>query len=190
MSNTIDTLTSIKAALSAGRISTFDTAAGVTQPSDPRGVALYAWNAQVAAYLLMPLHICEVVVRNAAADAIEAIHGTNWPWNPGFQSSLPTGRGWSPLANEGTIIRFALATPARRRFHVDEEAAQPGTNPSIENNRRSLSYQPFAALGAMMVLGAGVSAEGIRLARVASIWRRRMATEDIRPIFALYSPYG
>ena len=95
MSNTIDTLAAIKAALSAGRISTYETAAGVTQPTDPRAVALYAWNAQIASYFLMPLHICEVVVRNAAADAIEAVYGPNWPWNSRFQFSLPTGPGYS-----------------------------------------------------------------------------------------------
>ncbi len=99
MSNTVDTLASIKAALSAGRISTFETATHTTQPSDPAAVALYAWNAQIAAYLLMPLHICEVVVRNAASEAIAAIHGANWPWNPGFHASLPlrlNGTRYSP----------------------------------------------------------------------------------------------
>jgi hypothetical protein len=112
MSNTIDTLAAIKAALSAGRISTFETAAGVTQPTDPRAVALYAWNAQVAAYLFMPLHICEVVVRNAAADAIEAVHGTNWPWNTGFQASLPTGPGYSPR-NDLINVSNTQTTPGK-----------------------------------------------------------------------------
>jgi len=34
-----------------------------------RALALYAWNAEVSAALLAPLHICEVVMRNAAAEA-------------------------------------------------------------------------------------------------------------------------
>ena len=52
-------------------------------------LALYAWNAQICGALLPPLHICEVVVRNAVADAFEATHGARWPWNPGFERSLP-----------------------------------------------------------------------------------------------------
>jgi hypothetical protein len=40
-----------------------------------------------------------------------------------------------------------------------------------------------------MVRDAGVSAEGIRLARLASIWRRSMAAEGIITIFALCSLY-
>jgi hypothetical protein len=89
MSNTIDTVAAIKDALSSSRIGTYEAAAGNGGPDDPSAVALYAWNAQVSAYLLMPLHICEVVVRNAAAAAIEAIHGPDWPWNLGFLASLP-----------------------------------------------------------------------------------------------------
>jgi hypothetical protein len=89
MSNTLDTVAAIKHALSAGRIGTYEVAAGTAHPDDPSAVALYTWNAQISAYLLVPLHICEVVVRNAAADAIEAIHGPNWPWNRGFLASLP-----------------------------------------------------------------------------------------------------
>ena len=100
MSNTtIDTISAIKGAISAGRIGTYEVAAHPTHSADPSAVALYAWNAQVSAYLLMPLHICEVVVRNAASEAIGAIHGANWPWNPGFQSNLPprlTGTRYSP----------------------------------------------------------------------------------------------
>ena len=113
MSNTIDTLAAIKTALSAGRISTFETAACVTQPADPKAVALYIWNAQVAAYLLVPLHICEVVVRNAAADAIEAVHGTNWPWNTGFHASLPTSPGFYSPRNDLLNVSNTHTTPGK-----------------------------------------------------------------------------
>ena len=37
----------------------------------------------------MPLQVCEVAVRNGVAEAIEAVHGANWPWSNGFIRSLP-----------------------------------------------------------------------------------------------------
>lgn len=59
----------IKAALSAARLGTFE---AEIEPSDQvlqRTLALYAWNAQVSAAMLAPLHLCEVVIRNAVSDA-------------------------------------------------------------------------------------------------------------------------
>ena len=69
----------IKAALSPARMATYE---GATQAADvlPGALALYAWNAQVSAAMMAPLHICEVAVRNAVAEAIEAVYGPNWPW--------------------------------------------------------------------------------------------------------------
>ena len=47
--------------------------------------------------MLAPLHLCEVVLRNAIADAIAAAHGPRWPWDAGFLRSLPNPRnGYSP----------------------------------------------------------------------------------------------
>jgi hypothetical protein len=58
---------------------------------------LYAWNAQVSGALLTPLHICEVVIRNTVATVLESVHGSQWPWVPGFERSLPDPRGgYSP----------------------------------------------------------------------------------------------
>jgi hypothetical protein len=99
MSNTETTIRAIKSALSPARISTYETATGALADDDPRAIALYAWTAQVSAALFAPLHICEVVVRNAAADALEAVYGPRWPWNRGFVLSLPTsqpGIGYNP----------------------------------------------------------------------------------------------
>jgi hypothetical protein len=62
-------------------------------------VALYTWNAQVSGALLTPLHICEVVLRNAVSDAIEQVYGPRWPWSTGFLQSLPNppkGGGYNP----------------------------------------------------------------------------------------------
>lgn len=58
----------------------------------PRALALYQWNMEVSAALTMPLHICEVGTRNAVVEAIEIVHGANWPWSKGFVASLPQPR--------------------------------------------------------------------------------------------------
>lgn len=87
-------LQEIREALSLARISTYDRAA---MAGDAAAVELYAWNAQVSAAFLVPLHIVEVVTRNAAAEGIETLYGPRWPWSPGFEQSLPdTRRGYMP----------------------------------------------------------------------------------------------
>lgn len=78
----------IKAALSAPRVGTYEGATAGT-PQLPCALALYAWNAQVSAAMLAPLHFCEVTIRNAVSDAIAAAHGPQWPWDAGFIRSLP-----------------------------------------------------------------------------------------------------
>ncbi|ABC21401.1 hypothetical protein [Rhodospirillum rubrum] len=80
----------IKASLSAARLSTYEAAANTRGDDDSSALDLYLWNAQVSGGFLAPLHICEVVVRNAVADAIEAKYGSRWPWSPGFEQSLPS----------------------------------------------------------------------------------------------------
>ena len=58
-------------------------------------LALYRWNLEVSAAFIGSLHLCEIAVRNGIADAIEAVHGSNWPWNEGFIRSLPSPSGKS-----------------------------------------------------------------------------------------------
>lgn len=83
----------IQAALSPARMSTYEMTVGDT----PSALALYAWNANISGTLLIPLHICEVVVRNAVSDALINIYGSNWPWNTTFECSLPNNRfGYKP----------------------------------------------------------------------------------------------
>lgn len=79
----------IKAALSAARLGTFEAAIQPPWETLPAALSLYAWNAQVSAALLAPLHLCEVVVRNAVSDALTAVYGSQWPWEAVFESSLP-----------------------------------------------------------------------------------------------------
>lgn len=85
------TITAIKNALSTARMSTYELVVdGMgNQISPAQALDLYAWNAQVSAALMAPLHICEVVVRNAVADVLVAQYGDKWPWSPGFEKSLP-----------------------------------------------------------------------------------------------------
>ncbi len=95
-STTIPTLQAVKNALSAARIGTYETATGTTG-NDPKALELYAWNAQVSGALLVPLHICEVVVRNSVSEALETLYGQRWPWSPVFEHSLPNPSvGYSP----------------------------------------------------------------------------------------------
>ena len=57
-----------------------------------QALELYAWNMEVSSAFMVPLHLCEVAIRNAAADGIESVHGANWPWVNGFIRSLPVPR--------------------------------------------------------------------------------------------------
>jgi len=66
----------IKEALSAARLGTYE-AATTAVPMLPGALALYAWNAQISAAMLAPLHLCEVVMRNAVSDALVAIYGAD-----------------------------------------------------------------------------------------------------------------
>ncbi|WP_341961004.1 hypothetical protein [Pseudomonas sp. RC10] len=76
------------------------------------GLKLYAWNARVSGTLLVPLHICEVVIRNAVADALEAMHGPQWPWNPGFERSLPRlgGPGYDAVSDLQNVRKKVATT--------------------------------------------------------------------------------
>lgn len=91
------TIDAVRTALSAARIATYESAASIQGDDDPSALVLYAWNAEVSGALLAPLHICEVVVRNAVADALEAVYGPCWPWHKTFERSLPSPpQGYSP----------------------------------------------------------------------------------------------
>lgn len=79
----------IKAALSAARLGTFETVILPPGPVLTGALALYAWNAQVSAAMLAPLHMCEVVIRNAVSEALATVYGPQWPWSPVFEASLP-----------------------------------------------------------------------------------------------------
>jgi len=52
-------------------------------------LALYRWNVEVSAAFMAPIHLCEVVIRNAASDALTAVYGPRWVWDPSFTGALP-----------------------------------------------------------------------------------------------------
>lgn len=97
----------IHRSFSAARMRTFELAAAAS-PVHP--FALYHWNMRVSAALLLPLHVCEVVIRNAVADALALQHGAHWPWQPGLQASLPSGRAGYNARDE--LHRAAAACPS------------------------------------------------------------------------------
>jgi len=104
-------IAAIKAALSAARIHTFEIATGARSDTDPAPLRLYLWNAQISGALLVPLHICEIVIRNAVADALEQQYGERWPWSSGFEQSLPaTTAGYNARLDLLNARRHAPAT--------------------------------------------------------------------------------
>lgn len=104
----ITTIQAVKNSLSLPRIGTYE--AALDSAGNPitsrQALHLYAWNAQVSAALMAPLHICEVVVRNAVSDALEAVYGQNWPRSVGFEQSLPAPHsGYSQLKDVRAACR-------------------------------------------------------------------------------------
>jgi len=91
----IKTIQSVTNALSTARISTYENAVGNTLDSSS-ALELYAWNAQVSGALLTPLHICEVVIRNAVSDALTSVYGDRWAWQQGFERSLKNKGKYNP----------------------------------------------------------------------------------------------
>lgn len=87
----------VKASISPARMSTYEAAMAASATPDVSALELYTWNAQVAAALMVPLHVCEVVVRNAAHQVLETLYGPQWPWSTVFFTSLPVpGGGYKP----------------------------------------------------------------------------------------------
>lgn len=92
MSSNKPIIDAVKAALSHSRVGTYEAARVPQDDEDLSALLLYAWNAEVSGSLLSPLHICEVVVRNAVDQALTAVYGARWPWSTSFLRSLPTAQ--------------------------------------------------------------------------------------------------
>jgi len=72
--------------ISAPRFATYLQAMGNDRD---KALALYEWNLDLSSALIVPLQVCEVAIRNGVAEAIQTVHGPNWPWTNGFIRSLP-----------------------------------------------------------------------------------------------------
>lgn len=70
--------------LSEARLSTYCAA---THDLD-HALELYLWNAEISSAFMVPMHICEVSVRNGVSDVLTPIYGDRWPWSDGFIRSL------------------------------------------------------------------------------------------------------
>lgn len=81
-----DELIHLPDVISAPRFATYLKAMGNQKE---QALALYEWNLEISAAFLVPLQICEVGVRNGIVEAVEKVHGANWPWSNGFIRSLP-----------------------------------------------------------------------------------------------------
>jgi hypothetical protein len=61
---------------------------------------LYQWNMELSSAFIIPLHVLEVSIRNAVVEALESVHTSTWPWNQGFNISLPNpSSGYNPRKN-------------------------------------------------------------------------------------------
>lgn len=88
--------TAVKDVLSHARLSTYEKA--TTKSS---AIELYVWNAHVSGAMLLPLHICEVSIRNGISDMLTKVYGPKWAWSTGFEKSLPASHAnyYSQLAD-------------------------------------------------------------------------------------------
>jgi hypothetical protein len=111
--STKETIQAVRASLSAARMKTFEVATGATGDEDAKALALYAWNVKVSAALLPPLHVCEIVLRNAVAEAIEHVYGPRWPWSIGFEQSLPSSKGGYNPQRDLQNARSRMATTGK-----------------------------------------------------------------------------
>jgi len=105
----------IERVITSQRLSTYSGSIGMRNAR--RTIELYAWNAQIAGAFMFPQQICEVAIRNAAGEVLEAVYGHQWPWAIGFERSLPDpkygfsmrkelaqARGKVPAGNTNKVI--------------------------------------------------------------------------------------
>ncbi|MFI3271062.1 MAG: Abi family protein [Pseudomonadota bacterium] len=100
MSTDLDRIQSIRPILSNARLGRYEAEVRNLSVPDSRSLALYIWNAKIAASLLVPLHICEVSTRNAVSEALTLTYGKHWPWETHFERSLPSPpHGYNPRSD-------------------------------------------------------------------------------------------
>ena len=72
--------------LSPSRMSTYLNA---TNQDQAKALELYIWNSQISAALLVPMHLCEITIRNTVARALETQFNVQWPWARSLELTLP-----------------------------------------------------------------------------------------------------
>lgn len=77
-------------------------------------LSLYHWNLELSGAFLIIISISETVIRQAVADALENVHGRQWPWSHGFRQSLSQPRerrDYSPLQDLSLVAPISKTTP-------------------------------------------------------------------------------
>ena len=74
------TIQAVINSLSPSRIGTYERAVIATGDVSAAALTLYDWNAQISGAFMTPLHLCEVVMRNAVSEALTTVYGDRWPW--------------------------------------------------------------------------------------------------------------
>ncbi|KII26557.1 hypothetical protein M707_27095 [Arthrobacter sp. AK-YN10] len=83
----------IRRAITPARLTAFDRAAQSRGASHDDAINLYEWNAELASALLLPLHLFEVVLRNAIHEALTRTYRERWPWDNRSLYSVPQKHG-------------------------------------------------------------------------------------------------
>lgn len=86
--------TAISTCISTARIHPYrvDSWRAHGEPRNIAAIRLYRWNAHMAGALMMPIHLCEVAVRSAAAQTLSTVYGPTWPLDTNFKLSLRDNR--------------------------------------------------------------------------------------------------
>ncbi len=143
---TIPRIAAISAALSTPRMSRYVTTCG---NDHARALDLYEWNAEVSAAFMVPMHICEVVLRNAIVGAIEEVYGSNWyARGTAFERSLPKPIvGYSPfrdldISRQGRTSAGKVIPELKFMFLGFHGNTSPRQTPMDPAHREVLSSAP------------------------------------------------
>ncbi|NWL26285.1 hypothetical protein DM794_04290 [Paenarthrobacter ureafaciens] len=104
----------IRRAITPARLTAFDRAAQSRGASHDDAINLYEWNAELASALLLPLHLFEVVLRNAIHEALTRTYMERWPWDNRSLYSVPQKHGATSLA--GMFSRQLPGTPQQAKL--------------------------------------------------------------------------
>ncbi|UUA75274.1 hypothetical protein [Cellvibrio sp. QJXJ] len=105
MAFSINELATIPNTLSQPRFATYLRSCA----NDPqKALALYQWNLQLSAALIIPLHVLEIGIRNAVVERLDTVYQSNWHLNQGFIRSLPDHGLYKPRSD---LLNVAKVQP-------------------------------------------------------------------------------